>query len=57
MRELPYLIYALNNEGRLVNIMDPSVENGDNCKCFCPHCKTKLCAKNKGTKNTSKIEK
>ncbi|MCM1311977.1 MAG: hypothetical protein NC206_06615 [Bacteroides sp.] len=42
-----YLTYALNSEGDLVHI--DSVENGKNCGCFCPHCKSKLCAKNGGT--------
>lgn len=42
-----YLTYALNKEGDLVHI--DSVPNGLECECFCPHCKSKLCAKNGGT--------
>ena len=42
-----YLTYALNGEGNLVHI--DSVENGNECGCFCPHCKSELCAKNGGT--------
>ena len=42
-----YLTYALNKEGDLVHIN--SVPNGNDCGCFCPHCKSKLCAKNGGT--------
>ena len=42
----PYLTYALNKEGDLVHI--DSVPNGNECECFCPHCKSELCAKNGG---------
>lgn len=42
-----YLTYALNQEGDLVHI--DSVPNGNDCGCFCPHCKSELCAKNGGT--------
>ena len=42
-----YLTYALNKEGDLVHIN--SVPNGNDCGCICPHCKSKLCAKNGGT--------
>lgn len=41
-----YLTYALNQEGELVHV--DSVPNGNECGCFCPHCKSKLCAKNGG---------
>lgn len=41
-----YLTYALNQEGNLVHV--DSVPNGNECGCFCPHCKSKLCAKNGG---------
>lgn len=41
-----YLTYALDKEGKLVHIDD--VPNGDECNCFCPHCKSHLCAKNGG---------
>lgn len=43
----PYLTYALNKEGDLVHI--DSVQNGNECECFCPHCKSELCAKNGGS--------
>lgn len=43
----PYLTYALNKEGDLVHI--DSVPNGNECECFCPHCKSELCAKNGGS--------
>ncbi|MEE1227307.1 MAG: competence protein CoiA family protein [Bacteroidales bacterium] len=42
----PYLTYALNKDGRLVHIDE--VINGNECECFCPHCHSKLCAKNRG---------
>ena len=42
----PYLTYALNKDGDLVHI--DSVPNGNKCACFCPHCKSELCAKNGG---------
>lgn len=41
-----YLTYALNREGDLVHI--DSVENGNECGCFCPACKKTLQAKNAG---------
>ena len=41
-----YLTYALNKEGDLVHI--DGVPNGNECECFCPHCKSELCAKNEG---------
>ena len=43
-----YLTYALNKDGNLVHI--DSVPNGNNCGCFCPHCKEELCARNNGEK-------
>lgn len=42
----PYLTYALNGKGKLVHVND--VQTGNNCACFCPHCNSKLCAKNSG---------
>lgn len=41
-----YLTYALNMDDELVHI--DSVPNGNDCACFCPHCKSELCAKNGG---------
>ena len=41
-----YLTYALNVDGKLVHI--DSVSTGLSCKCFCPHCKGALIAKNRG---------
>lgn len=41
-----YLTYALNMDDELVHI--DSVPNGNDCACFCPHCKSGLCAKNGG---------
>ena len=41
-----YLTYALNKVGDLVHV--DSVPNGNECACFCPHCKSELCAKNGG---------
>lgn len=43
-----YLTYALDKDGNLVHI--DSVPNGNNCGCFCPHCKEELCARNNGEK-------
>lgn len=45
--EKAYLTYALNKDGDLVHI--DSVPNGNDCACFCPHCKSELCAKNGGS--------
>ena len=41
-----YLTYALDKVGNLVHI--DSVPNGNECACFCPHCRNELCAKNGG---------
>ncbi|MBQ7551409.1 MAG: hypothetical protein IJT04_07775 [Bacteroidales bacterium] len=41
-----HLIYALNLSGELVSV--DTVPSGNNCGCFCPFCKDKLCAKNGG---------
>lgn len=41
-----YLTYALNQKGDLVHV--DSVPNGNECGCFCPHCRSALCAKNGG---------
>ena len=41
-----YLTWALNQEGDLVHVDE--VPNGNDCGCICPHCKSKLCAKNGG---------
>lgn len=46
MNSNAYLTYGLNQEGQLVHV--DSVPNGNECGCFCPHCKSKLCAKNGG---------
>ncbi|WP_289754671.1 competence protein CoiA family protein [uncultured Duncaniella sp.] len=42
----PYLTYALDADGKLIHI--DSVSRGLACKCFCPHCKSELVAKNGG---------
>ena len=42
-----YLTWALNQEGDLVHV--DKVPNGNDCGCICPHCKSKLCAKNGGS--------
>ena len=41
-----YLTWAINQEGDLVHVDE--VPNGNDCGCICPHCKSKLCAKNGG---------
>ena len=46
MNSNAYLTYGLNQEGQLVHV--DSVPNGNECGCFCPHCKSPLCAKNGG---------
>ena len=40
------LIYAISNDGRLVNVDE--VQTGQDCNCICPACKEPLVAKNKG---------
>lgn len=45
-KQKPYLTYALNMDGKLIHV--DSVSTGLACKCFCPHCKSKLIAKNVG---------
>ena len=40
----PYLIYALNADGKPVHV--DSVPNGLSCGCKCPHCDGELIAKN-----------
>ncbi|MBR3938546.1 MAG: hypothetical protein IKJ67_01035 [Bacteroidales bacterium] len=42
------LIYALDKNGNLVHV--DNVNNGLKCECVCPKCKSKLNAKNEGTK-------
>lgn len=42
------LTYAIDKEGRLVNVDD--VPTGVYCNCICPACKEPLVAKNNGTK-------
>lgn len=44
----PYLTYALDNNGKLIHV--DSVLRGLSCKCFCPHCKSELIAKNGGNR-------
>lgn len=46
MSNKAYLTWALNQEGDLVHV--DKVPNGNDCGCVCPHCKSKLCAKNGG---------
>lgn len=45
-KQKPYLTYALNADGKLIHV--DSVPAGLTCKCFCPHCKSELVAKNSG---------
>ena len=45
---MPYLTYALNEKGELVGV--DCVPTGAKCNCFCPGCKERLLAKNKGVK-------
>lgn len=47
-RQKPYLTYALDAEGKLIHV--DSVSTGLACKCFCPHCKGELVAKNGGNR-------
>ncbi len=44
----PYLTYALDADGKLIHV--DSVSTGLACKCFCPHCKSELVAKNVGNR-------
>lgn len=46
MSNKAYLTWALNQEGNLVHVDE--VPNGNDCGCVCPHCKSRLCAKNGG---------
>lgn len=46
MNSKAFLTWALNKEGDLVHVDE--VPNGNECGCFCPHCKSALCAKNGG---------
>ena len=39
----PYITYALNAKGKLVNV--DSVPNGKACGCFCTYCGEPLLAK------------
>ena len=48
MSNKAYLTWALNQEGDLVHVDE--VPNGNDCGCVCPHCKSRLCAKNGGSK-------
>lgn len=43
-QQKPYLTYALDADSKLIHI--DSVSTGLACKCFCPHCKSELVAKN-----------
>lgn len=45
-KQKPYLTYALDVDGKLIHV--DSVSTGLACKCFCPHCKSELVAKNGG---------
>ena len=47
-KQKPYLTYALDAEGKLIHV--DSVSTGLACKCFCPHCKSELVAKNGGNR-------
>lgn len=42
----PHLTYALNADGKLIHI--ENVSTGLACKCYCPHCRCELIAKNSG---------
>ena len=46
LKQKPYLTYALDADGKLIHV--DSVSRGLTCKCFCPHCKSELVAKNGG---------
>ena len=47
-QQKPYLTYALDADSKLIHI--DSVSTGLACKCFCPHCKSELVAKNGGSR-------
>ena len=47
-KQKPYLTYALDEDGKLIHV--DSVSTGLSCKCFCPHCKNELVAKNGGSR-------
>lgn len=47
-KQKPYLTYAIDADGKLIHV--DSVSRGLTCKCFCPHCKSELVAKNGGTR-------
>ena len=47
-KQKPYLTYALDADGKLIHV--DSVSTGLACKCFCPHCKSELVAKNGGNR-------
>ena len=44
--EAHMLIYAISNDGRVVNVDE--VQTGQDCNCICPACKEPLVAKNNG---------
>ena len=48
MNQKGLLIYAFSSNGNFVHI--DKVVNGLACDCFCPSCKERLVAKNRGTK-------
>lgn len=47
-KQKPYLTYALDANGKLIHV--DSVLTGLSCKCFCPHCKNEVIAKNRGNR-------
>lgn len=47
-KQKPYLTYALDANGKLIHV--DCVSTGLACKCFCPHCKSELVAKNGGNR-------
>ena len=47
-KQKPYLTYALDADGKLIHV--DCVSTGLACKCFCPHCKSELVAKNGGNR-------
>ncbi len=48
VKQKTYLTYALDADGKLIHV--DSVPTGLACKCYCPHCKSELVAKNGGTR-------